>query len=231
MLYKKHIFGNWGDLMLLALDLDNTILNFHSHNDLCHNIFKFKSGEATHKDILELLKIKSQDGLKPFKHQKDMLALIKSALNDDHDVAIVSYTDFPQIISTLLEQLGLNSEEVSKIYVRGGLPSRDNQEKYGKQLHIEDALEHFGYQKSDHAKAVLLDDSWQNYALAEEQGFKAVLAPAEYEPDSKEYFKETRNILKQSKQASYVPSFQSEYNATVKTENITVAEKNLKFSH
>lgn len=219
--------------MLLALDLDNTILNFHSHNDLCHNIFKFKSGEATPKDILELLKIKSQGGLKPFKHQADMLALIQFALNHGDDVAIVSYTDFPETIPTLLEQLGLSSYEISKIYIRGGLPSRLDQDKYGKQLHIEDALEHFGYQKSDHAQAVLLDDSWVNYALAEEQGFKAVLAPAEYEPNSKEYFKEVKIILNQSKKPNYTytPSFQLESFTTATTENIAVVEKGLKCSH
>lgn len=218
--------------MLLALDLDNTILNFHSHNDLCHNVFKFKPGEATPKDILELLKIKSQDGLKPFKHQTDMLALIQYALSNNHDVAIVSYTDFPQIIPTLLEKLGLSLSEISKIYIKGGLPTRVDQDKYGKQLHIEDALEHFGYEKSDHSQALLLDDSWKNYALAEEQGFKAVLAPGEYEPESKEYFKETKHILKQSKKANYTPSFKVETENTAATmvTNATVAEKGLKYS-
>lgn len=219
--------------MLLALDLDNTILNFHSHNDLCHNIFKFKSGEATSKDILELLKIKSQYNLKPFKHQADMLALIRYALTKGHDVAIVSYTNFPEIIPTLLEQLGLNPEEVSRIFIRGGLLSRTDQDIYGKQLHIEDALVHFGYQKSDHARAVLLDDSWQNYALAEEQGFKAVLVPAEYQPESKEYFKGVKSILKESQKIGYFPGFNTESNANTAaaiTTNTTAAEKSLKFS-
>ncbi len=216
--------------MLLALDLDNTILNFHSHNDLCHNIFKFKSGEAQPKDILELLKIKSQNDLKPFKHQADMLALIQYALKNEHDVAIVSYTNFPEVIPTLLQELGLTSEEISKIFIRGGLLSRIDQDIYGKQLHIEDALKHFGHLKSDHARAVLLDDSWQNYALAEEQGFKAVLVPAEYEPNSKGYFKEVKSILKQSKKMGYFPGYDADSNATVKTENINVVEKSLKCS-
>ncbi len=194
--------------MLLALDLDNTILNFHSHNALCLEPFNLKPGQATTAHALELLKIYSLEDKKPFKHGPQMLALIRESLLNGHPVAIVSYTLFPEIIQTLLEKLGLTTEELNKIYIRGGLLSAEDQSKYGKLIHIEDSLEHFGFKKTDHDQVILLDDSYQNYMLAENQGIKAVLVPDEYEPEYTDYFKEVKKILNQSRITyPYLPKY------------------------
>lgn len=196
--------------MLLALDLDNTILNFHSHNELYTGKFKLRAGQATPEHALELLKVKSLEDQKPFKHAPEMLALIQNALLEGHYVAIVSYTFFPEIIPTWLEKLGLTKKELNKIYIRGGLPSTGDQEKFGKLMHIEDALVNFGYEKRNHDKALLLDDSYQNCMLAERQGFEAVLVPFEYEPEYMGYFDEAKIILHKSKiTCSYLPNYLS----------------------
>jgi FMN phosphatase YigB (HAD superfamily) len=201
--------------MLLAIDLDNTILNFHSHNDLCKNIFKIKPEHVTQEHVLALLKLHSQDSKQAFKHQDQMLELIREAHLNGHHVAIVSYTAFDKIIPTLLLELGLSQDEVNKIFIRGGLPSPAEQKVLGKKNHIEDALSHFDYNKEDHDQALLIDDSYSNYSLALSQGFKSILVPGEYQPSDKHYFQQAKMILDQEKELTeelalslplYIPS-------------------------
>jgi len=147
-------------MSLFCFDFDNTLVNGQFHNTL--NGLGVPWGNATTEQINTLLDIPAI-GLK---NPKELLNVFRSALANGHQIAITSYTNYPEVGPVALKKMGLTDEEIAKIKIVGFLPKNQSQ---GKGEHMQQAMEHFGlHDKSD---VYLIDDNGKNCVEANNEGY------------------------------------------------------------
>jgi molybdopterin converting factor small subunit len=100
----------------------------------------------------------------------DWKKVISEALANGDCVSIVSYSNYPNMISRFLqEKIGLDVDQLKQIPVISYLPSQNEQDFYGKNSHIKKAMAEFGV-KNDleelKKEMIFLDDDLNNCDLA-----------------------------------------------------------------
>lgn len=167
--------------LLVCYDWDETIVNGHCHNTLRSQ--RVPSGAATHEHADNLIRTFG------FKNEDLTCESIKTALRNNHLVAITSYTAYPEIIPHMLQRLGLSAEEVAKIKIISGFPTLNGtldpigrqtiNANLGKELHIRAAQQwasQQGHTIGDEA-VILIDDSQNNVDVARRSKHQAIKAP------------------------------------------------------
>lgn len=152
---------------LLCIDYDDTLVPCNSY--LILEQMGVFPGQATPDDVNRLIKI---HGLKNPEH---MCEIIRRTLDTGNCVAIVSFTRYLEIIEPTLLSIGLTEHEVKQIYIKSSFPSDSHWLTSGKQEHIQAAKVHFNINENE--RVLLVDDSPNNVAIAEQNGHKTVLVP------------------------------------------------------
>lgn len=162
---------------LFCVDWDDTVMNGHCHNFLC-DIGKI-AGEEINDDLIDLIMMKI--GVRAPEQIKNLFSTI---LTNNHFLAITSYTNFDTIIKPILKRIGLTDSELNKILVVGGFPNTGGKlgteriiPAFGKQLHIDKAITHFGCESLPKSDVILIDDSSNNCGIAELYGHTVCLVP------------------------------------------------------
>lgn len=175
--------------ILLCVDWDETCTNAHWHNYLMmHKVMKGNGttllDELMHNDNAiknfyntKGIKFDSSSTLAGLKNQSTLIEFIKNQLEMGNNVAITSYTSFPEIIKPALLQAGLSEEQLAKIFIRPGFPPEASSEwsKVGKKHHIKDVMEHFHV--TSPANVIVIDDSENNTNAARMAGHHAITVP------------------------------------------------------
>ena len=166
---------------LFCWDFDQTIIKGHLHTFLQE--MGVAPGEASEIIVKKFLD-NPDNGLK---NPVMLLNFFRLAIENNHKIAITTFSAYPEVISPTLRILGLLEEEIIKIKIISGPPIN---KELGKLEHIEKAMSFFHIvEKSD---VYLIDDSIENYQLAIIGGYNAVKVPIE---DSIEYFQELPIII------------------------------------
>jgi FMN phosphatase YigB (HAD superfamily) len=187
------------DKSLVCFDFDQTIVNGHFHAALSNLGFTqiaSKNGviadgkpinESTklnydydNKGVADAAKslLESGDG---FKNKEKLKETFDTFFEQGHNIAITSFTKYPDVIKPTLKELGLTDDQLSKVHVVGGFPSDGANSINGKKEHIDAAMEKFGVK--DYSKVMLIDDSGRNIAAAEKIGIQTIQVPGEMDPD------------------------------------------------
>jgi hypothetical protein len=101
---------------------------------------------------------------------------LKKLIADGHDVAITSFSLYPDAIKTTLGTV-LTPGELEKVKIIAGFPKDGPGSRNAKTEHMELAMKEFNV--TDRSKVVLVDDSTTNVDVAKKKGFKAVQVPME----------------------------------------------------
>jgi len=153
---------------LFCFDFDQTLVNGHFHNTICNA--KLKRKEQLPQFVDQLL----ADPNMGLKNSKEVKEIMRSALQNGHSVAIVSFTSFPQCFEPTLRKIGLTSEEIALIGKFHGFPTDP---KNHKNEHLKKAME---YAKiTDNSAVYLIDDDPANCEHAARFGCQAVVVPSE----------------------------------------------------
>ena len=104
--------------------------------------------------------------------KQELKKAFESILGQGHQIAITSFTKYPDAISTALEELGLTKVQLEGINIIGGFPKGGARDPNAKTEHIEKAMELSGI-KNKH-NIVLIDDSIKNINHAKKQGISTV---------------------------------------------------------
>ncbi len=197
------------DEKLLCLDFDMTLVNGHFHSTL--NAMKIQPhtrepGVQIRQDDGSFLRVDPKtnqfaavpptNGANPNvinslisdrnygpKNRGEMADAIRTAIDNGHKVAIVSFTLYPEVAAqTLKAILDPNSEKYLKeICIVGGFPSDNNPDNtpLGKEEHINAALWHFKNKGViiDRKDAILVDDTSRNLDIAKQYGNGIVQVP------------------------------------------------------
>jgi hypothetical protein len=168
---------------LVCLDWDHTLTKIHTHN-MCFDKFssvlnrlEFKntsvvpSNYNANPEIIGYAKEIFSDKEASFSFPVKILATISTLLKQGKSVAIVSYNNYPEIIYTGLELIGLNQEQLSQINVICGFPKNRDA---GKEEHIRCAMELL--QNISIEQVLLVDDDYNNCSKADNIGAKTLLA-------------------------------------------------------
>ncbi|WP_218460744.1 hypothetical protein [Rickettsia sp. TH2014] len=175
---------------LFCFDFDNTLVKGHVHSQLTNKGIVpvtnnntlvingiVQTGEINPKYDKKLVKHEASKLLKnPDIGLRDKQALKKTfvtILEQGHQIAITSFTKYPDAISAALEELGLTQIQLEGIKIIGGFPKGGARDPNAKTEHIEKAMELSGIK--DKQNVVLIDDSIKNINNAKEQGISAVL--------------------------------------------------------
>ncbi len=186
--------------ILACFDFDETIVNSHFHSEMGKAGLKpagnFNSvlvagqdqpksdqydAAAVQKEAEKLL----QDPQKGIKNKEELLTTFKTLLKDGNEIAITSFTQYPDVIKPTLKEMGLTEEEVSKIHIVGGFPSHGQADSSpdGKKEHIDKAMELAGIKPGDYGRVMLVDDSVNNINKARNIGVTAVQVPKGVNPN------------------------------------------------
>lgn len=172
---------------LICFDFDETIVNGHFHatmkgrgvraNDTAIGVqvlqqngtFKnMHTGQTVPKSSgasLETIEafLASADGLK---NGAEMAQTIREAIDNNHKIAITSFTHYPEVVLPTLKKLGLEDKYIQQICIVGGYPDHGNPDKSpdGKEQHIAAAIQHFNNQGAGLKRedTMLVDDSTHN---------------------------------------------------------------------
>lgn len=152
---------------LFCFDFDETISSKHVHN----SIMRAHLSRGTDDQQWEVIK-----NIKPRGSASEWKALFEKLITDGHQVAILSYSQFPRIIDRYLKEIiGLEKEILDQIFVNSWLPDDQNS---GKNKHIRQAIDYFHRDTTD-KNIVLVEDSIENLKMAKQGLHKdgAILAP------------------------------------------------------
>ena len=138
-------------------------------------------------------------------------------IDNDHNVAIVSFTLYPEVITqTLKAMLNHNSEKyLNEICVIGGYPSdgKPNSGPLGKEEHIAAAIAYFKSKGIiiERKNTILADDSPRNCKIAKEHGPTVLVPKLDLAHDSS-YINEIRkcityNTLEIISSPNYLPTY------------------------
>lgn len=171
---------------LVCFDFDHTIVNSHYHNTLANqNIQGYPKTTgpsvyekpASNADAVEKATNKLLDNSDTgIKNPEQLAKNMKQLIADGHDVAITSFSRYPDAIKTTLATM-LTEEELKKVKIVVGFPKDGPESENAKTEHIELAMKEFNV--TDKSKVILVDDSTKNVNVARAKGFKAVSVPME----------------------------------------------------
>lgn len=150
-----------------AIDFDRTIASRQTHSLIAENIVSIGTDPEQ--------QFKAIESVKPIvsaETQKTWRDAFEAILQDGHQVAIVSFSNFPVILRYLKECVGLPQEMLDQIKIVSWLPKN---KKLGKNEHIKQALKESKYTGADDT-VVLVDDDKNNIILAQKCGYQGILA-------------------------------------------------------
>jgi hypothetical protein len=155
---------------LFTFDFDKTISGEHMHNAMCDAGVDSRSDE----DQWNLC----AKNIEPRGSAAEWKTLFEKLIADGHQVAILSFNDFPRMVQRYLrEKIGLSEETLGKMFLNCWLPDDEN---IGKNQHIDQAVAHFQRDKADR-NIILVEDSTDNLRIATAAGKLhangAVIAP------------------------------------------------------
>ncbi len=154
--------------LLFCFDFDETIVKAHFHHilhDLKREARKWEKEFNIREEVLNLL----NDSHKGIKNPELLIEIFKEAFQKGHEVAITSFSSFPEAIKLTLESLSLNEDELEKIKIFSGLPKRKDAYKND---HIKQAMQEFGIVEK--SNVYLIDDDMKNCEQARFDGFNTV---------------------------------------------------------
>lgn len=106
----------------------------------------------------------------PLGAANDWKKVISEAVANGDCIAVVSYSNYPNIISRFLQdKIGLDVDQLKQIPVIAYLPSQNEQDFYGKNNHIKKAMDEFGVKdkmEDLHKAMIFVDDDLNNCDLA-----------------------------------------------------------------
>lgn len=153
---------------LFCIDFDETISQSHIHNLLAGRGLPDDDAGWQEAQKVQPTTSASAQG-------KTWKGEIERLTQAGHSVAIVSYSNYPNIVRRYLkEKVGLDDDTMSKIKIESGFPQGD-MGIVGKSEHIERACRDFSIEFAKH-QIVLIDDSGTNIRLAREAGHVGVQA-------------------------------------------------------
>jgi Acid Phosphatase len=117
------------------------------------------------------------DSNKGIKNHEKLLHCFQTLLhNDSINIAITSFNQYPDAVTTTLEKLCLGSEkDIQKIYCVLGFPSYGVKDPDRKKEHIEAAMKRFKI--TDFSKVALVDDDSKNTQHAKDMGCVGIHVP------------------------------------------------------
>jgi hypothetical protein len=198
---------------LLCLDFDDTLVNGHFHSSLnfmrvVPNISASQKGPFIYPDgvspnIATPNAGASQEQISMLindcgcKNKQELRDNILKALDSGTNVAITSFTHYPEVVKPTLEAI-LGEEykhRVNEIKIIAGFPSngivRSSTPGFvGKKEHLDLAMRSFGMDPNnaqDRKNTLLVDDSSPNVDIAKRDGFSSVQVPKQANPTDKNY--------------------------------------------
>lgn len=157
-------------IKLACFDMDDTMINLHLHRLLAQA--GIKPGEANSEIVRKL--VEENGGVK---NRMALQATLRDMLKKNIHIAVTSYTSYSESIPVVLKMIGLNDNEISQIKLASFTPPKGpNGEKtpdYGKNNHIQKAIEAFG-EPVKPEEIVLIDDREDHYKLAKEKGYNVI---------------------------------------------------------
>jgi hypothetical protein len=157
-------------IKLACFDLDDTIINGHLGRAL-HN-----AGVVPGKADPQMVRttVKEIGGLK---NPQALKATLRKLLAANINIAVTSYTDYPETIPAVLEMAGLTPPEIAQIHIASFAPPKladgHIDRSNGKNQHIQAAIESFGGAIRPEEVA-LIDDNMNHYELAKQKGYNVV---------------------------------------------------------
>ncbi len=171
---------------LVCFDFDHTIVNSHYHNTLAtqkiqgysntSGPFVYEKPASNANAVEETTKNLLRNSDTGIKNGEQLAKTMKQLIADGHDVAITSFSQYPDAIKTTLATI-LTEEELKKVKIVVGFPKDGPLSENAKTEHIELAMKEFNV--TDKSKVVLVDDSIKNVNVARTKGFGAVSVPIE----------------------------------------------------
>jgi len=169
---------------VVCFDFDETLVNGHFHNALSQSGVYPGQGAKHVPELINAYGIKNREKL---------LQTFQTLISEGHNIAITSYTLYPEIVKPTLKAIGLRDDQIEKIHVEGFLPKNQLQ---GKGEHMKKAMKHFGVTNKAHA--LLVDDSENNIKKAKDEGYQSVNVPKTPNPNP-EYLNTTLSLASQMK--------------------------------
>lgn len=140
--------------ILFAFDFDLTITSQQTHNI----IYKNRLDRADKDEQWKVVQ-----PIEPRGEAQQWRILFQDLIDNGHQITIISYNNFPDIVGRYLrDKIGLSEDVLNKIYINCWMP--DDME-FGKNIHIQQSLKHFG-SKLSNSKVVLVEDSKYNLQMA-----------------------------------------------------------------
>lgn len=161
---------------LLLIDFDLTISSKHIHNLLASTDLTDESDQWDYiKDI------PPRGGTSKWRN------IIKTALENGYKVGIVSFTQYPHIVSRYVKEIIFKPEEqnlANQIDVNGWLPGAPENMNRSKQrdpqtadknVHIKESIQKLEF-NGPNSRIILVDDDKKNIKAAHEAGYNTILA-------------------------------------------------------
>lgn len=182
--------------MLVCFDVDYSILEGHMHNALTvigrckpyasdNGLWVIEKGQIQLQDdgaqtnpkynpdhvknMAELLFLFNKI---PIRDQEGLKSLIAKLLDEGHQFVITTFSSYPDSIKVLLQQLGLEQEQINRIPIIGDLPKMDFKDPNRKMEHIEKAKASTGI--SCNSNVILVDDSKDNINATVKKGVTGI---------------------------------------------------------
>ncbi|WP_342269914.1 HAD family hydrolase [Rickettsia endosymbiont of Orchestes rusci] len=158
------------DDVVFCFDVDGTLVNGNSHNDVGNKLFR-KYGNVAEKgrenEIRGYMQKFLANPIVGWKNKKETEELMSKIFEAGYKIALVTHNIFHVAIEYLVEQLELSAGDKSKIFVVLGDSGGSRQKQ------IEEVKKHFKIDKFQNM--VLIDDNDDNIMVAQEAKMKVVI--------------------------------------------------------
>lgn len=158
--------------LYIFLDCDFTLIKGHTHNTIMRaDIDANLKGDDLKNAEWDLVKHYEAYG-----DAKRWCEVLMQAIDKGHELAMVSYSEFPHIIARLLrETIGLDEKYAGKIKIESWLGS------FGKNEHIGNVMRERQIEITPDvaSRIIFMDDDPSNIAYADQQGYVTILVNRE----------------------------------------------------
>ena len=152
---------------LFCFDFDKTLVKGHLHNAMVQ--YANSGGEKFRAKVAELIK----DPDVGLRNPKEIVKLMRKIWANGHHIAIVSFTQFSQMVQLALQELGLSNEEMKLVDRQCFPPEKEYQVWFpGKNFHLLKSMKEFDI--SDPTQVLLIDDSEINIKAAKQAFYATV---------------------------------------------------------
>jgi hypothetical protein len=152
---------------LLLIDFDLTITSEHIHNKISKSNIKNPDKQWD--------RVK---GILPRGSAKDWSFIIKTAIENDYGVGIVSFNGYEHIVKRYLKEIifgGKDLHLLQHIYIKCSFPSDYDPSTSNKNNYIQEAKIFFDF-KGNNKDIIFVDDGLKNIEAAKKEGYQTIFA-------------------------------------------------------